>query len=129
MLKHIAIALTLALGLGGAAPAQDRTDRGVTGETPKAAEVGILKISPRDMEQVKKTLETRGCPCGSTAEELNRAIEKFQKQVAIEHTGKLDVATLNALGFGAIVAISSDVRGAEFARAEPEAAVERPAGL
>jgi peptidoglycan hydrolase-like protein with peptidoglycan-binding domain len=107
---------------------------GYQGEKP---ETGVLKLSTDDVMQVERVLAQRGYNVGpidgKRDSALDDAIGKFQKDIGIEQSGHLDMATLNALGFGAVVALSKDVEGANLVEApKVEGGVgvtERPAGL
>lgn len=149
MRKHVALALGLGIALGaGSALAQDspggarrggegsrqgydRTDE--KGTKDVKLEVGVLNVSLEDMQKIQQALVARGYTIrsidGKWSSDTKKAVDKFQKDVGVKNTGKLDLAALNALGFGAIVTISPEVRGVEMVRGELGGATELPASL
>lgn len=153
MPNHMALVLGFSVALGtGVALAQDidrnrnqdrdqrtyGTDRDrETAARGRRAATGVLKLSTDDVMQVERVLQQRGYNAGTIDGKrdaaLDDAISKFQKDIGIKQTGSLDLPTLNALGFGAVVALSKDVEGAhlvEVPNVEGGAGVtERPAGL
>ena len=158
MMKHLAIALAMGLGLGaGSVYAQEADrdldrdeaiddrgtdekyregedagrDRGIFGEK-ETLEEGVLKLSREDTAKIRQALVARGYTVEKAEAdegELEDVLKKFQKDVGIEETGDVDVASLNALGFSAIVCISPDVKGAELAKGHAPTVTERPAGM
>lgn len=149
MRKHVALVLGLGIALGaGSALAQDstrgtrRADDGTgpgydrtneKGSKDVTFEVGVLNLSIEEMQKVQQALVARGYPIanidGKWSSDTKKAVDKLQKHVGIQTSGKVDLATLNALGFGAIVAISPDVRGVEMVRGELGGVTEVPASL
>src|SRR5262249_23709193 len=96
-------------------------------------EEGVLKLSIEDVKRVKHALIQHGCSFknaeGKWDSEMKDAVAKFQKEAGLKETKKLDVATLNALGFSAVVGIAPDVRGAELTIGRSPIGPERPAGM
>lgn len=161
MLKHFAFALVIGLGSGWALAddekgydkdkpvpqptEKEKDNRGVIekskdklfgGTKKEKLDVGTLKLSIEDVQKVKQLLISRGYAfqnaTGKWDDESEKAIDKFQLDTGVKKTGKLDVATLNALGFGAIVAVHPDVKGSEDVNASiagTTGVTERPAGL
>jgi len=122
----------------GAASDTDRgtqDDRAIEGDrtvgSQRNIEEGVLKLSNEDVRRVKQALMECGVKVDMTDKKEidSEALKNYQKQVGIEETGKLDIATLNALGFGAVVALSPNVKGAEMARGQIQGVSELPAGF
>lgn len=124
---------------------KDKDNRGVIekskdklfgGTKKEKLDVGTLKLSIEDVQKIKQLLISRGYAfknaTGKWDDESDKAIEKFQLDTGVKKSGKLDVATLNAMGFGAIVAVHPDVKGSEDVNASiggTTGVTERPAGL
>jgi peptidoglycan hydrolase-like protein with peptidoglycan-binding domain len=127
MLKQVALVLALSFGCGAVAALAQETMK-----KPEKFETGVLELSAQDVERVQSALVKRGYALRSAGEardrELKDVVGKFQKDLGLKSTGKLDLPTLHALGFDAVVAVSPDVKGADLAWGGPSVS-ERPAGL
>ena len=87
---------------------------------------GTLKLSLERVRRVQHALVARGFTIevidGSVNSSTETALELFQKEFGLKQTGKIDFATLNALGFDVAVMIKNDVKGSELIRVEMERA-------
>jgi peptidoglycan hydrolase-like protein with peptidoglycan-binding domain len=142
MRKHLGLALSIGLAFAASAafgqdkdqnPPRNPPPSGNTERPGEKIETGTLKLSLTEMQRVQQALVRRGYPIanpdGKLGADTKKAVKKFQTDVGIQTSGRVDIATLNALGFGAIVAIAPDVKNAELVHTEVPGVTEMPAGL
>ncbi|HVY61799.1 MAG TPA: peptidoglycan-binding domain-containing protein, partial [Planctomycetota bacterium] len=104
------------------------------GERAQRLEPGVLKLTSQDLDKVKQALIQRGYGFKRAGEKQELGVLEvvglFQRDHGLRDAGGLDLATLHALGFDAVVAIAPEVKGADLARSQgATGATERPAGL
>jgi peptidoglycan hydrolase-like protein with peptidoglycan-binding domain len=129
MRTHLALVLGLGLAFGAVSAYGQETKE----QLDKKVDKGVLKLSIEDVKQIEQALVSRGYKIekmstdGKLTSDDKAAIEKFQKDLGVTTSKDLNIATLNALGFGGVVAIAPDVKGAELAHSI--GATELPAGF
>ena len=128
--------LALALGVGAGLPAlaqQDEKPRNDADHRVPVAEATVdadTILIPKDAYmKVQQKLHDQGVVLAPSDVKSDDGLKKFQREHSLPQSGKLDIPTLNALGFSGIVAISPKVDGANLFDGQGKMERQLPAGF
>lgn len=128
-MKHLILTLALVAGFAAPALAQvagDDMKRG-SGEAPVKEDAILM---PKDAYQrIQTRLSERGVVLAAKGVSTADDLRKFQRENGLKDSGKLDVATLDKLGFSMIVAVSPKVDGAYLLLDHQQKDTQLPAGF